>query len=91
MQALVALKDFPYAKIRLRPGDTFLATPRDARILCALKKAQIDAAGSNARSASVAAVREASVREVVEEVMEVAQSAARRPYRRRATLAEQGE
>jgi len=47
-QALVSLGNFTYAKRNLKVGQTFCASPRDARILVALKKAQIDPAGRSA-------------------------------------------
>jgi hypothetical protein len=46
MQPLVALQKFSYAGKTRRPGDVFQATPRDARILIVLKRAQEDPAGS---------------------------------------------
>lgn len=45
MQALVALREFPYGGKRVKIAQCFMATEKDARILIALRRAQADPAG----------------------------------------------
>jgi hypothetical protein len=40
MQTLIAIKPLRYGTRRMQAGDTFSATPRDARILIGIKKAR---------------------------------------------------
>lgn len=76
MQALVALHNFPYAKRRLKIGDTFQATPRDARILITLKRAQADPAGIAQEWPDVS--HETPPRDLVVEAMEIPPQPVRR-------------
>lgn len=69
MQPLVALQKFPYAGKVRRPGDTFQASPRDARILIVLKRAQADPA-AEAKEAP-ATVTETPPAALVAEAMEI--------------------
>jgi len=88
MQALVALKNFSYASRQIAAGETFEASPRDARILVAIRKAQIDPAG-HAAAEPAAAIEERSEREVVREAISDAPvKRARRTYARRAQSTE---
>jgi hypothetical protein len=48
MQAMVALRDFPYAGKLRKKGRSFDAAPKDARLLAALGRAQIDPASEPA-------------------------------------------
>ncbi len=77
MVALVALKPLTYGKKNSAPGDTFQATPRDARILVALRRAQLDPAGVSKETAAPA--KTASMREVVIDATRATESARRAP------------
>lgn len=88
MQALVALRDFPYAGKRRKPGDLFQAPSKDARILIALKRAQADPAGEPQEQA--AGATETALAALVHETMEIPAEPARRRGRPR-RAAEQAE
>lgn len=87
MQALVALVNFPYGKRNLKAGDTFYATPRDAKLLVTIRRAQIDPAGDE-MTAKRAAPEEPPIK-VVAEAMGLQAPAKKRAYRRRQSASHQ--
>lgn len=69
MHALVALQNLTYASRNIKVGQTFNASPRDARILVAIKRAQIDPAGHSPRPAAMPPVVEQPIKELVTEAV----------------------
>lgn len=85
MQALVALQKFSYAGKTRRPGDLFQATPKDARILIVLKRAQEDPAGKGKEAP--AGRTETPTVALVAEAMGMPPERPRRAYTRRRAAA----
>jgi hypothetical protein len=68
MQALVALRNFPYAGKQMKNGDIFQASEKDARILITLRRAQADPAPHDEQRA---VLRDTETAALVHEVMQI--------------------